>query len=203
MKNMTEKEAEDFLEKKGFDVVQRVLINSVEELKKTEKSIAFPWVMKISSTNITHKAKIGGTVLGVNSYEVAVKNFYKLSKIEGCEGVLIQPMILGQELIIGIKKTPEFSEVIMFGKGGSNVESENDVSFRVVPLSKEDAEEMIKETKIYGAIKEKINEKQIIKNLLSISELAEKNPSIKELDINPLIANKKQAIVVDARLQFE
>ena len=112
-------------------------------------------------------------------------------------------MILGQELILGIKKTPEFSQVIMFGKGGTDVEKEKDVSFRVIPIKEKDAKEMIEETNIYKTIKSKINKKLLIKSLMKISELIEHNPKIIELDINPLIVNEKEAVVVDARLQFE
>lgn len=203
MKNLTEKEAEDLLEKHGFNVVKRIIVKNNHEISKAEQKIKFPWVMKISSKHIAHKAKIGGTILGINSLEEALRSFHKLSQIEDFEGVLIQPMILGQELILGIKKTPEFSQVIMFGKGGTDVEKEKDVSFRIVPIKAKDAKEMIRETNIYKTIKLKINEKLLIKNLMKISELIEHNPKIIELDINPLIINEKEAVVVDARLQLE
>lgn len=203
MKNVTEKEAEDFLEKNGLSVVSRVLVNNLEDLKKAETKINFPWVMKISSKHIAHKSKIGGTILGINHIEEAIKAFHKLAQLENFEGILIQPMILGEELIIGIKKTPEFSHVLMFGKGGSNVEQEKDVSFRVVPINERDAKQMIGEIKVYKIIKSNINEQLIIRDLMKISKLIQENPKITELDINPLIVNKKEAIIVDARLQFE
>jgi acyl-CoA synthetase (NDP forming) len=203
MKSLTEKEAEDFLEKKGFNVIPRAVIINVNELKKLESKIKFPWVMKVSSKKIAHKAKVGGIYLNINNIEKANEAFNKIKQIPGFEGALIQPMIKGEELIIGIKKTPEFAQVLMFGKGGSKVEQEKDISFRVIPIKEKDAREMIKETKIYKSIKSKINEKIIVRNLIKFSKLAKSNRKITELDINPMMVNKKEATIVDARLQLE
>ena len=201
MKNLTEKEAEDFLEKNNFKVAKRVFIKNKEEINKVR--INFPWVIKISSKHIAHKSKIGGTILNITNTKQAEKAFEELSKIEKFEGVLIQEMILGEEFILGLKNTPEFGIVIMFGKGGTNVEKEKDISFRVPNINESDAEGMLEEIKFYAQVKNKINKKEIIKNILQLSNLSEKNPSIQELDINPLIVNNKEAIVVDARLSTE
>ena len=202
MRNITEKEAEDLLEKEGFNVAKREFIHNKEELKKIK--INFPWVMKISSKKIVHKAKVGGVILNVNHLKEAEKAFDKLKLIKGFEAVLIQEMLPGVQTIVGLKKTPEFGLVIMFGKGGGNVEQEKDVSFRITPLSLEDADEMIKEVKFYEILKKtSINLDIIKKELLSVSKLAEKYPNILELDINPLIVNSHGATIVDARAAFE
>ena len=199
MKTLTEKEAEDFLEKKGFKVVKRALIKNKEQIKELNEKLKFPWVMKISSRHIVHKAKIGGTILNIKNQKQAEKAFDKLKSINSFEGILIQEMQSGEELILGIKNTEEFGNVIMLGKGGSNVEEEKDISFRVPPIKEKEAEKMLKELKVYNKIKNKINQEQIIKALLKLSKLAEKQKNIKELDINPMIINKTQTIAVDAR----
>jgi acetyltransferase len=199
MKTLTEKEAEDFLEKKGFKVVKRALIKNKEQIKELKEKLKFPWVMKISSRHIVHKAKIGGTILNIKNQKQAEKAFDKLKSINSFEGILIQEMQSGEELILGIKNTEEFGNVIMLGKGGSNVEEEKDISFRVPPIKEKEAEKMLKELKVYNKIKNKINQEQIIKALLKLSKLAEKQKNIKELDINPMIINKTQTIAVDAR----
>ena len=199
---LSEKEAEEFLEKKGFKVVKRVSVKNKAELKKVK--INFPWVMKISSRHIMHKAKIGGTKLDINSLEEAEKAFSELSKIENFEEALVQEMLVGEELILGLKKTPEFGLALMFGKGGSNVEQEKDISFRIIPLNKKDAEEMIREIKFHRMLEEKnVNLSLLIKTIMQMSNLAKKHENISELDINPLIANSKEAIVVDARIVLE
>lgn len=198
MSILTEREAEDFLEKKGFKVVDRILIKHKRNLSQVK--IDFPWVMKVSSRHIVHKAEFGGTILNINSLEQAEQAFDKLKEIDNFEGVLVQEFIEGEELIIGLKKTPEFGNVIMLGKGGSSVEKEKDTSFRVLPITTKDAKEMISEIRIYKQlIKNKVNIAEIIKNLVKISNLS-REKDILELDINPLMANQNQAIIVDSRI---
>jgi succinyl-CoA synthetase beta subunit len=196
---LTEKEAEDFLEKHKFKVVKRVFIKSKSELNDIENKIKFPWVMKISSRHIVHKTQLGGTILNIKSIKQAEKAFDKLKKINDFEGILVQEFIPGKELILGLKSTPEFGLVIMVGAGGTEVEKIRDVSFRVPPITESEAEEMIKELRVYNQIKN-CNIKEIEKCLLLLSRFAERNSHIKELDINPLIINKKEAVVVDARI---
>jgi 4-hydroxybutyryl-CoA synthetase (ADP-forming) len=166
MKSLTEKEAEDFLEKNKFSVATRTSVKSMKELENIK--IPFPWVMKISSAKIMHKVKIGGVILNIDSLGKAKESFYRLSKISGFKQVIIQEMLSGQEIIIGIKKTPEFSHVLMFGKGGSKVEQEKDVAFRITPLEEKDLNEIIQEIKFFNKIKNKINLnmlKDILKSL--------------------------------------
>jgi acetyltransferase len=91
----------------------------------------------------------------------------------------------------------------MLGAGGSNVEQKKDVSFRVLPINKEDTKQMLEELKIYNQIKDKVHVELILQNLLKLSNFAEKNPNMQELDINPLMINKNQAEIVDARIVFE
>jgi len=202
-KTFTEKEAEDFLEKENFKVIERIFAKNKSELKSVANKINFPWAMKISSKKIIHKKKVGGVILNIKNLEEAEKNFEMFSRMENFEQVIIQPMIGGEELILGLKKTPEFNLVIMIGAGGSSVEEKKDVSFRVCPIKEDDAREMIKELKIYNLIEKKVDINLIEQNLLKISKLVEKYPNIKELDINPLMVNSTDANIVDARISFE
>jgi len=203
MKTFTEKEAENFLEKGSFRVIKRSFVKNKGELKSANEDINFPWAMKLSSRKVVHKKKVGGVILNIKNLKEAEKGFEKLLKIENFEEAIIQPMIKGEELIVGLKKTPEFGLTIMIGAGGSSVEEKKDVSFRVFPIEKKDANEMIKELKIYRELDKKVDINLIEQNLLKISSLAKKYPNIQELDINPLIVNKKEAIIVDARISFE
>jgi hypothetical protein len=199
MKQLTEKEAEDFLEKNKFDVAKRTTVSKKSELSKVK--IPFPWVMKISSKKIMHKVKVGGVILNVDSLEKAEESFSSLSKIQFFEEVIIQEMIRGKEIVIGVKNTAEFGHTIMFGKGGSDVEKNKDVSFRIFPAESKDINEMIKET----AISQELTPKELeqIKNVIEkIQLLIKNNSNLEELDINPLLVNEKQAVTVDARLIF-
>ncbi|MDP1728996.1 MAG: acetate--CoA ligase family protein [archaeon] len=203
-KLLTEKEAEEFLEKQGFSVVKRAIAKKIEDISDIQKKIAFPWAMKISSSKISHKAKLGGVILNIENSLKAQEVFDSLSKIEGFEEAIIQEMFSGEEIILGLKKTPEFGHAIMFGKGGSNVEKEKDISFRIIPATQKELIKMIKETKIYKQLEEKeIDLKSIIKLLIKIEELAKKYPHISELDINPLTINKNKMKIIDARMVLE
>lgn len=198
MENWAEKKAEDFLEKKGFEVVKREIISNEQDLHKLQ--LAFPWAMKVSSEKIIHKKAAGGVLLNIQNFIEAEEAFNKLFKLS--KEILIQPMVEGKELILGIKKTNEFGQVIMLGKGGSEVEKEKDIVFRLPPLSAKEAEEMIKNIKFYDSIKE-LNLKKLKEDLIRLSNLAEKNPNIEELDINPLKINDKKTVVIDARIKFD
>ncbi len=204
MSILTEKEAENFLEKSGFDVISRAVAKSEDGLLKISGLIKFPWAMKASSKKLVHKANLGGVILNIKSVKEAKKAFSRLSKIKGFEEVMIQPMMKGEKLILGLKKTPEFGMVIMVGKGGSRVEEERDVSFRVLPITEKDAEAMLKDLKSYTLLKNKgANFKIIEKNLMKLSTLARKYPGILELDINPLGVTGNEAKIVDARIVLE
>jgi len=107
-----------------------------------------------------------------------------------------------REYLIGVKKTEDFGHVIIFGAGGTNVEEKKDVAFRVVPLEKEDAYDMIKEVRVTKGIlaKEKL---EIIKTILRMSEFVSRYNLISEMDINPFVVSRGMAVVLDARILFE
>ncbi len=195
MKILLEKEAEEFLEKNNFNVVKRAFAARKSQLNRVK--INFPWVMKVYSKKIIHKTKVGGVIMPIKSLKEAEKAFDKLSRFEGFEGVVIQEIIFGQKIILGLKNTEEFGMVIMLGAGGSDVEKLRDVSFRIIPASERDIENMFEDIEI------KIAELNFVKkSLIQLSKFAEKNLKIQELDINPLIVNKSGAFIADARIVF-
>ncbi|MAG61868.1 hypothetical protein CMI43_03600 [Candidatus Pacearchaeota archaeon] len=193
MKIILEKEAEDFLEKNQFSVVNRNFIKNKSQLRNIK--LSFPWVMKVYSKKIIHKNKANGIILNIKNLSQAEHSFNKLSKLKGFQGTIIQEQIKGQELILGLKSTEDFGLSILLGKGGTDVEKIKDITFRIIPINQKDAEQMIKDLKI------KINNKQaIINNLLKLNKLALKDKNIQELDINPIILTKDKATIVDARI---
>ncbi len=200
MKIFAEREAENFLKKAGFRVIETFFIRKKTEIEKAAERIGFPLVMKVSGKKILHKNELGGVKVGIKSYEQAAKTFDLLKRIKGSDGVLVQRKIHGQELLLGIKKTPEFGHVIAFGIGGTDVERIKKVSFRVCPLEEKEVLSMINEIKI-NLKKEDTN--SIVKNIIKLCALVKKYPRIKELDINPLIVEKNKALIVDARIIFD
>ena len=206
MKVLGEFEAEKFLEKEGFCVVKRFLIKNEKELTKVLDKLKFPIVMKVSSKKILHKTDAGGVEVDIMNKVDAFKIYKKLSKIS--KDVLIQEFVKGHKVIIGLKKDPVFEYVLVFGLGGIFVEMIKDVSFRICPVNARECEEMIKEIKGYKLLqglrgKQGINFKKLVNVLLLTSKLSQKYKKINELDINPLIINKKEAVVVDTRISLE
>jgi len=208
---------EKMSDEKAYDVLKRFRIPTAsysfckneKELSLKLKKIGFPCVMKVSD-GITHKTEVNGVRLNIRSEDEAKKNFNELIKIKGCKKVLIQKMIIeGYEIIVGGKKDPQFGRVVALGAGGIFTEFLKDVSFRVCPLSRNDAEEMLKEVKFSDLIlkgfrgQKPADANSIIEVMLSVSRIMEKNPKIKELDINPLFATPTKAIATDVRIILE
>jgi acyl-CoA synthetase (NDP forming) len=136
----------------------------------------------------------------------AIKKHYPKAKIQG---VSVQKMARpGVEVIIGMTKDAQFGPVLMFGLGGILVEVLKDVAFRIVPLTKRDAHEMIKDIKGYPVLEgyrgqEPADVAFLEDLILKVSDFVDKNPEIKELDLNPVFAYKNRAVAVDARVILE
>jgi len=213
---LTEVESKELLTQWGIPVVEVKLARTKKEAISLSKEMGFPVVLKISSPDIVHKSDAGGVKLGlVNATQVgkayteimsSIKEKYPQAQIQG---VSVQKMApAGIEVIIGMSKDPQFGPVLMFGLGGVLVEVLKDVSFRIVPLTRRDASEMIKEIKGYPVLqgyrgKEPANITALEELIVKVSEFVEQNPQIKELDLNPIFAYKDKAIAVDARVVLE
>jgi acyl-CoA synthetase (NDP forming) len=210
---LTEIESKEILKELGIPIVKVELARNKTEAIRLSTSIGFPLAMKISSPDITHKTDIGGVKLGIKNkthvkkaFDSIIQSARKHFPNVQIDGVTIQKMAAsGVEIIIGITRDPQFGPVIMFGLGGVFVEIIQDVSFRILPLTSRDAHEMIKEIKGYPLLKgfrgsEPVDIEFLEKLLIGISSFIENFPQIKELDLNPVFAYKKGAIVVDARI---
>ena len=213
---LSEIEAKQVIKDAGINTVETRLAKSQKEAADTASDIGFPIVLKIASPDITHKTDAGGVKTGLkNAAEVkkayteimaSVKQKFPEAKIEG---VAVQSMARpGIEIIIGMSKDAQFGPVIMFGLGGIFVEVLKDVSFRLIPILKRDAEEMIKEIKGYALLngyrgQEPADIPSLVDVLMKVSALVEKTPEIKEIDLNPVFAYKDTAVAVDARIVLE
>ncbi len=211
---LTEHETKKLLARYGIPVTKEQIATSVNEAFAIALQIGTPVAMKVSSPDISHKSDVGGVVLNVKKEEVPTTYNKIMAQIKKSapdariEGILVQQMAPpGQEVIVGLKKDAQFGHAIMFGLGGIFVEVYKDVSFRVVPINKSDALDMISEVKGFAILKgirgrKPANIEAIARVLVSVSNMAEKE-NIIELDMNPLIANESGAIAVDARAMVE
>ncbi len=207
---LTEHETKNLLSKYGIPVPKESIAESANEAIAIALQIGTPVAMKISSPDIPHKTDVGGVALNVRVEEVSTTYNNMMARIRRAvpqakiDGILVQQMAPpGHEVIVGLKKDAQFGHALMFGLGGIFVEVYRDVSFRVVPINKREAFEMITEIKGYPVLKgirggKTADMDSITDVLVSVSGLAEKE-NIIELDINPLIVNENGAIAVDAR----
>jgi acyl-CoA synthetase (NDP forming) len=213
---LTEVESKELIKAAGIDVIDTRLAKSKGEAIAISRKLGFPVVLKIASPDIIHKSDAGGVRLGLQTAsEVgkaygqilkAIKQNYPQAKIHG---VAVQKMARPSvEVIIGMSKDAQFGPVLMFGLGGVLVEVLKDVSFRIVPLSRRDAAEMIREIKGYPLLQgyrgqEAVDISYLEGLLLKVSDFVEQTPEIIELDLNPIFAYSHGAVAVDARVILE
>lgn len=213
---LTEIESKHLLKEIGIPTTEIKLAVSEKEAIDISQKIGFPVVLKIASPDISHKSDAGGVKVGLKNKDdvsraykeimISVKQKFPEAKIEG---VSIQNMARpGTEVIIGMTKDAQFGPVLMFGLGGVWVEVLKDVAFRIVPLTRRDASDMIKEIKGARLLEgyrgsEPANIATLEDILLKVSDFVEKTTEIKEMDLNPIFAYKDGAIAVDARVVLE
>ncbi len=213
---LTEIESKQLIKQAGISVSDTRLAISGEEAISISKQFGFPVVLKITSPDVVHKSDAGGVQVGLKTSKQvgkaydsilgAIRQKYPQAMIQG---VSVQKIARpGVEVIIGMSKDAQFGPVLMFGLGGILVEILKDVSFRIVPLTKRDAGEMIKEIKGYPLLQgyrgqEPVDVSNLEELLLKVSDFVEQNPVVKELDLNPIFAYSNGAIAVDARVVLE
>jgi len=213
---LTEIESKKVFRDAGINTIETRLASSQKEAIALSDQIGFPVVLKVASPDISHKSDAGGVKVGLKNkgeLEKAYKEIMASAKQKyptaNIEGASVQSMAKpGIEIIIGMFKDPQFGPVLMFGLGGILVEVLKDVSFRIVPLTRRDAREMIKEIKGYPLLEgyrgqEPANIPFLEDLLLKVSSFVEQTPEIKEIDLNPIFAYKDGAAVVDARIVLE
>lgn len=208
MKILTEYLAEEFLEREKFPVVEHKIFKSKTEAFEYAKKIDFPVVLKIASSKLLHKTEKKAIRLNVGSGEFH-KVFDGLNRIKiEKEGIMVQRYVSGKQILIGLKKDYVFGHVVVVGLGGIFTEVIKDVSFRIVPFGFKEASKMLKELKGYSVLigfrgGEKINIEKVVKLIYRMGLLAKKYPNIRELDLNPVVVNSREALIVDARAVLE
>jgi acetyl-CoA synthetase (ADP-forming) len=211
-KILTVQESKSILKTEGFPVNPTGFGRNLEELIAEGNKVGFPVVIKVSSEDIVHKSDVGGVITDIRSVEELKTQFEIMStKIQqnypeaNVEGYIIEKMESGIELLVGSTHDPMFGPILAFGLGGIYVEVLKDVVFRLIPIEREDAAEMISEikaTKILDGIRGQppIDKKALVELLIKTSELIHKYPQIEELDLNPVFATDEGVTVVDARI---
>jgi acyl-CoA synthetase (NDP forming) len=194
----------ELLKRAGLQIVPYALVTSSTQAIAEAQKLGYPVVLKLASD--IHKTDVGGVITNIHDNNDLARAWQQITdnlnrnKI-GFQELMLQKQVSGVELIAGLKQDPVFEQVILVGSGGIFTEVERDVSFRVCPITEYDAKHMINEIRarklLRGARgKKPANVAKLQEALVKLSHLSD----IKELDVNPLIVDSKNAWVVDARI---
>jgi acetyl-CoA synthetase (ADP-forming) len=215
-KSLLETEAKAVCMEYGIPVTKFELAKNEAEAVSLADGLGYPVVLKIVSPEIIHKSDVGGVMVDLkdansvrNAYNQILNNVKKHDAKARITGILVQEMAPSStEVIVGAIKDPQFGPAVMFGLGGIFVEVLKDVTFRIAPITEDEACEMMSEVKAYPLLKGYRNTppadlEAIAKILLNTSRLVTDHSEIKELDLNPIMVYEKGAKTVDARIILE
>lgn len=211
---------QSYLFVEGFDILDKYrvklapwrLVNSEPELGSATASLRFPICLKLVSPDMIHKSDSGGVALGLRDFDSLLAGYRRMQELlppksssAGTSGILAQQMVAGgREVMIGMKRDPQFGPCIVFGAGGVYAEVIDDFSFRIAPLGRSEAMDMIAETRIAKILNGVRGEPRydidgIADVLVCISQIAAAHPEIAEIDLNPLFVTQHETVAVDAR----
>jgi succinyl-CoA synthetase beta subunit len=208
MKPLNEYQAKQLLRKNGILIPRGTIVNNRLEARNVAASIGTGSVLKLVSPDVVHKSDGGFVVLNVeyhNAPTVYDELISKASKIGAkVTGVLVEEMLSGYEVFVGLKRDPQFGQIVIAGMGGIYLEVYKDIVSRVAPVTLTEAHEMLKELKGYKILtgirgKEKANSEEIADVIMKVSNMK----GIVELDINPLMVDSISAIAADSRMIIE
>jgi acetyltransferase len=194
------------LQSAGIPMVPEMVSSSLDQLTDFAQQVGYPVVAKVVGP--VHKSDVGGVALNIRTPEHLALEFSRMMKIEGATSVMVQKMLRGTELFIGAKYEERFGHVVLCGLGGIFVEVLRDVSSGLAPLSYPEAYSMIRSLRAYKIIQGTrgqagINQQRYAEIIVRLSTLLRFATEIKEIDINPLLADQNQVVAVDARIRVE
>jgi acetyl-CoA synthetase (ADP-forming) len=215
-KFLLEPEAKEICKFYEIPVTTFEVADSRKKAIEYAEKIGYPVVLKIVSPDIIHKSDVGGVIINVENQNDVEKAYNKIMSAvktkkprSRIKGILVQEMAPSStEIIVGSIKDPQFGPTLMFGLGGIFVEVYKDTTFRIAPITIDEAKEMISEIKAYPLLKgyrgqPKADIDAIAKVLMKTSQLVMNHQEIKELDLNPIMVYENGLKTVDARIILE
>jgi acyl-CoA synthetase (NDP forming) len=194
---LTEAESKEVLKGYGVPVVPESIAATPDEAVAAAEKIGFPVVLKGLGAKLTHKTERGLVCLNLNDAKAVCRAAIQVASAGGAdlEGILIQPMLLGRrEFVAGLFHDAQFGPVVMFGLGGIFAEALDDVVFRIAPLDRKDAGQMLEELrakKLLGPFRgeQSVCSEQLVQALVGLSRIGLELPDVTEVDINPLLVS--------------
>ncbi len=205
-KTLSEFDSKKVLDAYSIPVTKEFIAKSLSEAKNYAQGIGYPVVLKGHSSTLTHKTELNMIELNIKD-DKALEEAYNALEARGqgkLEGILVQQMIKGErEFVAGLIRDPQFGPCVMFGLGGIFTEVLKDVTFRVAPLEKRDALEMMDEIKAKKLLdnfrgKPAVNREILANALINLGKIGLEIPEIAEIDINPMIIFNDTPVAVDA-----
>lgn len=209
---LTEFESKLVLQSIGIPVTRQALVDGKDEaaVLAAAKQVGFPVVAKLMVEDISHKSDVGAVKLNLRDEGELVKAVKELLAIKTSDAspkISVQEMARSPvtEVIVGMTTDPQFGPALMFGIGGILVELMKDVSFRIAPITRFDATEMIKEIKGYPLLdgfrgKPKVNIEKLVDMLMAVSKFVLDYPEVDQMDLNPVFVYEDGVLAVDARI---
>lgn len=201
-----EPDAKRIMAEVGIPVPKFEWCRELKAALNAAERIGYPLAAKIVSAAIMHKTDVDGVVVGINGPQELKQHFRRLSQLQGFDGVLLDEMVTGQELIIGCKNDFQFGPVILLGIGGTAVEIYRDTTIRMAPLKSSDTESMVAALHGYKLLsgyrgRAPISIPHLSQVMLKVSELVmDLQEKIESLDLNPVFCSDQHCIVADARI---
>ena len=202
---LTEHAAKQFLAGYGIPVPRETLARDPDAAVAAAARLGFPVVLKASGTTVQHKTEVGGVALNLRGAEDVRREGRRLAALPGCDGLLVAEMVRGsRELVCGLIRDPQLGPCVMFGLGGILTEVLADAVFRLAPLSRLEALEMLQEiraAKLLGAFRGEApaNPEALAAILVALGKIGERHPEIREIDLNPIIIRSDGSpVAVDA-----
>jgi acetate---CoA ligase (ADP-forming) subunit beta len=201
-----EPEAKRLFHTAGLDVPAYIWAHTHEEALNFAHRTGFPVVAKVVSPRVIHKSDVGGVVIGIDTDEKLEKAFDAFKALDGFDGMLVEEMVGGQELIIGAKIDYQFGPVVLLGIGGTGVEIYQDITMRMAPVVENDVKYMIGSLRGKGIItgfrgSEPVNIVKLTDLITGFSSLVIQLESyIQSIDLNPVICSGDRCVIADARI---
>jgi acetyltransferase len=207
---LTEEEGKDVLRAYGIKTPRDIVVTRRDRVIQAAREIGYPVVMKVSSPDIAHKTDVGGVITSIsndraakNAFDQIYANINKRMPQARMGGVVIQEMVHGEEVVVGVTCDPQFGPFITFGLGGLYVEVLKDVSHRLAPITVAEAKHMIAEVKSYPILlgtrgRKALDINAVADTIVRVSQISQDFEEIQEIEINPLMVQEDGCIAVDA-----
>jgi len=203
-----EPDAKRFFSLAGLDVPKFKWAKKPEEALRFAEEIGFPVVAKVVSYKILHKSDVGGVVTMIDDRQTLEDTFTHFSNVIGFEGVIVEEMVEGIELIVGAKVDHQFGPVILLGIGGTAAEIYRDTTLRMAPINQGDVESMVRGLKAHRLLEgyrgsQPINLEGLTRLMILFSNLVmDIETHIESIDLNPVICSPERCVVADARIML-